>query len=215
MRSSTPLRRIGAGALHWHRENINWQLALKLLYGSIPGAVLGVLLLAHIHAVYGNGVNDVLKMAIAVLLIFIPIIYMFIQFLSASQVNNETIRNNEHSPGVTLIGFVAGYWWVLRRLGRASIILMLLLVFYDYAPAIMVGTDIVHATLPADVTGLLQFGFGNGELVLVAGVLIESIPGGLLGAYLTKYFPSERFKQTLCSVLVLVAARMMDVRSTC
>jgi uncharacterized protein len=86
---------------------------------------------------------------------------------------------------------------------------MLLLVFYRYVPLILVGTDIVHAILLAGITGLLQFGFGNVDLVLVASVLIGSIPGGLLGAYLTKYLPSQRFKQTLCSVLVLVGARML------
>jgi uncharacterized membrane protein YfcA len=88
---------------------------------------------------------------------------------------------------------------------------MLLLVFYGYAPAVMVGTDIIHAILLAGLTGLLQFGFGNVDMVLVACVLIGSIPGGLLGAYLTKYLPSDRFKQMLCTILVVVGARMLWV----
>jgi uncharacterized protein len=203
------ITKIGAGILHWHRGNVSWPLALNLAYGSIPGAVFGVLLLARIRTVYGNGVNNLLRVAIAILLIVIPITYMFIQFPSAAQVNTRSMRNNEHRLGVTLIGFVAGMLVGVTSIGSGSIILMLLLLFYSYAPVIMVGTDIVHAILLAGITGVLQIGFGNVDLVLVATVLIGSIPGGLLGAYLTKYLPSQRFKQTLCSVLVVVGARML------
>jgi uncharacterized membrane protein YfcA len=203
------ITKIGAGTLHWRRGNVSWPLALNLAYGSIPGAVLGVLFLARIRAAYGNGVNDVLKVAISILLIVIPIAYMFIQLPAASQGDIKGIRNSKHRLGVTLIGFVAGILVGVTSIGSGSLILLLLLVFYGYAPVVMVGTDIVHAILLAGITGFLQLGFGNVDPVLVATVLIGSIPGGLLGAYLTKYLPSRRFKQTLCSVLVVVGARML------
>ena len=76
-------------------------------------------------------------------------------------------------------------------------------------PALMVGTDIVHAVLLAGLTGLLQYRLGNVNLQLVACVLIGSIPGGLLGAYLTNHLPSTRLKQLLCTLLVVVGARML------
>jgi len=203
------ITKIGAGILHWHYGNVSWRLARNLAYGSIPGAILGVLLLARIRTVYGNGVNDVLKVAIAVLLIAIPIAFMFIRHLPTSLINIESKPINEPGLGVTLIGFVAGILVGVTSIGSGSIILMLLLVFYGYTPAITLGTDIVHAILLASITGLLQFGFSNVDIVLVADVLIGSIPGALLGAYLTKHLPSERFKQTLCSVLVVVGVRML------
>ena len=43
------------------------------------------------------------------------------------------------------------------------------------------------------LTGALQFGLGNVDLSLVACVIVGSIPGGLLGAYLTKYLPAQPF----------------------
>jgi uncharacterized protein len=197
--------------LHWRRGNVSWRLVLSLAYGSIPGAILGVLLLARIRATYGNGVNDFLKMAIAILLIVIPIAYLLKQPLSASQVNFKADYRSKYSFGITVIGFVAGILVGVTSIGSGSVILMLLLVFYGYAPAVMVGTDIVHAVLLAGLTGLLQFGFGNVNLILVGCVLIGSIPGGLLGAYLTKYLPSHRFRQMLCTLLVGVGARMLWV----
>jgi uncharacterized membrane protein YfcA len=203
------ITKIGAGTLHWRRGNVSWPLALNLAYGSIPGAVLGVLFLARVRGVYGNGVNDVLKVAISILLIIIPIAYMFIQLPPTSQSDVKRIGSHKHRLGVTLIGFVSGILVGVTSIGSGSIILLLLLVFCGYAPVVMVGTDIVHAILLAGATGILQLGFGNVDPVLVTTVLIGSIPGGLLGAYLTKYLPSRRFKQTLCSVLVVVGARML------
>lgn len=205
------ITKIGAGALHWRRGNVSWRLALNLAYGSIPGAILGVTLLTRIRAAYGSGVNDFLKVAIGILLIVIPISYLLKRSPAASLPSLEDIRQSRYRFGISLIGFFAGILVGITSIGSGSVILMLLLVFYGYAAALMVGTDIIHAILLAGLTGLLQFGFGNVDMVLVACVLIGSIPGGILGAYLTKYLPSERFKQMLCTILVVVGARMLWV----
>ena len=45
--------------------------------------------------------------------------------------------------------------------------------------------------------------------MLVACIIVGSIPGGLLGAYLTEYLNAQRFRQVLCTVLVAVGTRML------
>jgi len=203
--------KIGAGSVHWLRGNVNLRLTLNLAYGSIPGAFLGVLLLSGIHAHYGAAVNHILQVVISVLLIVISIAYMRKRRPPVLQMNPEGIRNTKVSLGIPLIGFVAGILVGVTSIGSGSIILLSLFVFYGYPPATIVGTDIVHAVLLAGLTGFLQFGFGNVDLALVGYVLMGSIPGGLLGAHLTKYLPSERFKKVLCSILVVVGIRMLWV----
>jgi len=42
--------------------------------------------------------------------------------------------------------------------------MMLLLLFYTYAPKVMVGTDIVHAVILTGVTSLLHARLGNVDL---------------------------------------------------
>ncbi|MGB2637679.1 MAG: sulfite exporter TauE/SafE family protein, partial [Candidatus Acidiferrum sp.] len=111
--------------------------------------------------------------------------------------------------GIILIGFLAGVLVGVTSIGSGSIILMLLLVFYGYTPAILVGTDIVHAVVLAGITGWLQFRMNNVDTMLVASVLLGSIPGGLLGAHLTKYLAPGRFKLLLCCVLAVVGVRML------
>jgi uncharacterized membrane protein YfcA len=143
------------------------------------------------------------------LLVVIPVAYLLKAPAPNAQSAKSALLKHNYSFGVTLIGFVAGLLVGVTSIGSGSVILMLLLVFYGLSPAIMVGTDIVHAVLLAGLTGLLQYRLGNVNLQLVASVLIGSVPGGLLGAYLTSYLPSTRLKQILCTLLVAVGARML------
>lgn len=203
------ITKVGAGALHWRRGNVSLRLAFALASGSLPGAILGVTLLARIRAAYGDGVNDFLRVVIAILLIVIPIAYYVKKRPADLTPSLKAMRQPRYHFGITLIGFFAGILVGVTSIGSGSVILMLLLVFYGFVPSVMVGTDIIHAVFLAGLTGALQFRLGNVDLSLVASVILGSIPGGLLGAYLTKYLNAQRFRQVLCTVLVVVGTRML------
>jgi uncharacterized protein len=203
------ITKIGAGTLHLRRGNVSWPLVRNLATGSIPGAILGVALLAWLRGTYGSGVNDFLRGMIGVLLVVVPIGYVLKLRPALPPVSLETLQSTNYRFGITLIGFFAGILVGLTSIGSGSVILMLLLVFYGFPPAMMVGTDIVHAVLLAGLTSVLQFKLGNVDFLLVSAVLLGSVPGGILGAYLTNYIPSARLKQVLCALLVAVGARLL------
>ena len=201
--------KIGAGTLHWRKGNVSWPLVRNLAVGSVPGAILGIFVLTWIRAKYGTGVNEVLRGLIGVLLVVIPLGYIFKIRPSLPAVPFETLQTSPYRFGITLIGFFAGILVGLTSIGSGSVILMLLLVFYGFTPAMMVGTDIIHAVLLAALTSVLQLKLGNVDLVLVASVLLGSVPGALLGAYLTNRIPSGRLKQVLSALLMAVGARLL------
>lgn len=201
--------KIGAGGLHWRQGNVSWPLVANLAFGSVPGAIVGVTVLAWIRAHYGPGVNEFLRGMIGVLLVVIPLGYVFKIRPGTLEVSLEMLQEARYRPGIAFIGFFAGILVGLTSIGSGSVILMLLLVFYGFSPAMMVGTDIVHAVLLAALTSVLQFRLGNVDLGLVFSVLLGSVPGGLLGAYLTNYVPSGRLKQVLCALLMIVGARLL------
>lgn len=203
------ITKIGAGSLHWRQGNVSRHLVLNLAFGSIPGAILGITLLTWIRAAYGNAVNDFLKIAIGLLLVIIPIGYIFKLRPSVPEVSFDVLQEKNYRIGIVFIGFFAGALVGLTSIGSGSVILMLLLVFYGFPPAMMVGTDIVHAVLLAALTSILQYRLGNVDFALVLSVVLGSVPGGLLGAYLTSHVPSLRLKQLLSAILMAVGARML------
>jgi len=73
----------------------------------------------------------------------------------------------------------------------------------------LVGTDIVHAVALTGVTSLLHWRLGNVDFRLVGFLLIGSIPGGLLGSYLSTRVPVLWLRRILCAVLLATGARML------
>ena len=197
--------KIGAGLVHWRRGNVNWRLVAALTLGSVPGAFLGVIFLTLLR---GSGVNNFLKIAIAFLLITIPIASMYVRPSPSPKAVVAAGRWGKDDYGVALIGFCVGVLVGITSIGSGTVTLMLLLVFYGYAPAVLVGTDVVHALLLTGVTGLLQMKLGNVDYRLVGYILIGSIPGGLLGAYIANRIVWVRLRSILFVVLIGFGVRM-------
>lgn len=201
--------KIGAGSVHWSRGNVDAALILSLVCGSIPGAMIGVALLNSLHATYGDGANVFLRAVIGALLLLIPIGYLINVRSSQSGEAPSKLSQGKFLPGATLIGLGAGLLVGMTSIGSGSVILLFLLVIYGLPPATMVGTDVVHAVLLSGVAAALQFKLGNVDLKLVFWVLLGSVPGGILGAFLANHVPSARLKPILCTLLMVVGARML------
>jgi uncharacterized membrane protein YfcA len=110
---------------------------------------------------------------------------------------------------MVVIGIVAGFLVGMTSVGSGSIIMMLLLLFYSFQPKMMVGTDIVHAVILTGVTSVLHFRLGNVDPSLVGCLLIGSIPGGILGSYLSTRLPVLWLRRILCTILLATGARML------
>jgi hypothetical protein len=110
---------------------------------------------------------------------------------------------------MAIIGLFAGFLVGMTSVGSGSIIMMLLLLFYSYPPKVMVGTDIVHAMILTGVTSLLHFRLGNVDPSLVGYLLVGSIPGGLVGSYLSTRVPVLWLRRILCAILLLTGIRML------
>jgi uncharacterized membrane protein YfcA len=199
--------KIPAGLLHLRKGTVRRKVVIALAVGSVPGSVAGVALLTHIRTLYGNGVNDFIKLAVGVLLIVIPMLLIFQRRIEESIANRPPTMKS--FLGMAVIGLVAGFLVGMTSVGSGSIIMMLLLLFYSFPPKVNVGTDVVHAVVLTGVTGLLHFRLGNVDPKLVVSLLIGSIPGGLLGSHLSTRVPMLWLRRILCALLLITGARML------
>jgi hypothetical protein len=199
--------KIGSGWMHIRKGTVRKRVVIALGTGSVPGSILGVSLLVHLRNIYGSGVNQFITIAVGILLVCVPTLLFF-----QSQIEEHVT----HRPptmksfiGMSAIGLLAGFLVGMTSVGSGSIIMMLLLLFYSFAPKVMVGTDIVHAVILTGVTSLLHFKAGNVDLKLVGTLLIGSIPGGLLGSHLSTRVPVPWLRRMLCTILLVTGARML------
>jgi uncharacterized membrane protein YfcA len=199
--------KIPAGLMHLNKGTVRRRVVVALAVGSVPGSMGGVALLTHIRTLYGSGVNDFIKTAVGVLLIVIPMLLLFQRRIEESVIRRPpTLRS---FAGMAVIGLVAGFLVGMTSVGSGSIIMMLLLLFYSFAPKVNVGTDVVHAVVLTGVTGFLHFHLGNVDPRLVVSLLIGSIPGGLLGSHLSTRVPMLWLRRILCALLLMTGARML------
>jgi uncharacterized membrane protein YfcA len=202
------LTKIGAGIFHWRRGTVHWRLVAALSLGSIPGAGLGVLLLAHLRSVYGSGVNDILRTIIGVLLITVTALLFFQGTL---QKHFPFPSRSSHLPyvGVGVIGVCSGFLVGMSSVGSGSIIMVLLLAVVPVPPAVLVGTDIVHAVSLTGFVSLLHLRLGTVDPSLVFPLLAGSIPGSLLGVRLSTALPRQWLRRVLCLIIFISGARML------
>ena len=202
--------KLGAGVLHWRQRTVNWKLTRFLALGSIPGALCGVLLLSHLRTVYGNGINDILRSVIGVLLVCIPLLLLFP--VTSKRPGLDIVQLSRKSwLGITLIGLFAGFLVGMSSVGSGTIILVLLVPLVKCQPSVLVGTDIVHAVLLTGFTTLLYLKLGNVDFSLLFALLIGSIPGALLGVRLSTALPSRWLKRVLCVTLIATGVRILWV----
>lgn len=199
--------KIPASLLHLRKGTVRRKVVLALALGSVPGSILGVSFLVHLRHLYGNGVNDFIKTLVGILLLAIPIL-LLLQGRIEERVTNRR-PTMKSFVGMSFIGLGAGLLVGMTAVGSGSIIMMLLLLFYSFPPKVNVGTDIVHAVVMTGVTGFLHFKLGNVDPWLVVSLLIGSIPGGLLGSYLSTRVPVLWLRRLLCTLLLVTGARML------
>ena len=199
--------KIGASIVHLRKGTVRRKVVVALIVGSAPGSYLGVSFLVHLRNLYGDGVNHFITVAVGVLLICIPTFLFFQKKIEdRAAAKPPTMKS---FVWMSLIGLVAGFLVGITSVGSGSIVMMMLLLFYNFQPKIMVGTDIVHALLLTGVTSFLHFRMHNVDVHLAGALLIGSVPGGLFGSYLSTRVPVPWLRRILCAVLLATGARML------
>lgn len=202
------ITKIGAGYLHWKRDTVDRRLIAGLSMGSIPAALGGVLLITHLRTAYGNELNSILRNAIGVLLVLIPLL-LVLQNSPRQYALVSNLSPKQFWPRVATVGLIAGFLIGVSSVGSGTIVMLLLALLVQAAPATLVGTDIVHAVIVTGITSVFYFRLGAVDTALLIPLLLGSIPGALLGVKLATRLPAVYLRRVLCVSLIATGARML------
>lgn len=203
--------KIGAAWQYQRRGLVETRLVGRLAIGSIPGALLGVGILAALRSHMGSDVNGLLKIMIGVLLVATPSIAIFKSYLEHK--GKKSFRDRLPSyitatNGAIIVGFVGGLLVGMTSMGSGSIIMTLLLLFYSRPTAQLVGTDIAHAVILGAVAGAGHLVLGTIDFRLLAALLLGSIPGAWLAAKLAPSVSTVWLRRLLFSALFVAGVSM-------
>jgi len=203
---------------HYRQRSVNLEVALFLGLGSIPASLLGVWTLEWIKATFeAETVRNVMVTIIAATLVLVGASLVFKAFLPRSWIRGrkKTVFEGDFRMSLKrrlftiLFGAMGGYLVGLTSIGSGSVMAVILLLLYPLSPAVIVGTDIAHATVLSLVTGFAHVLNSNVDFALVGTLLLGSIPGVLIGSRMAPRLPARPLTVILALMLVFVGGRLL------
>ncbi len=211
------------GGVHMARKTVQWSLVKWLCVGSVPGAIIGTLIVKALRDSSANVEAD-LKVILGSVLILASATMILRAWLSGRRTQREQRilaagGHVESKPLVTkpfltlLIGFVGGAVVGMTSVGSGSLIIVMMMLLYPRLKGKdLVGTDLVQA-IPLVAAAALAHVFilHDFELALTSSILIGSIPGVYLGARLSSRAPDGVIRPALVFVLFASGLKLVGV----
>lgn len=204
--------KIAGAAVHYRAGNVDWQVARRLESGSIPAALLIVILV-----VFGTRIEKVdwLTKAIGALVLITALGLFFapqLRSIAARRRTDQPHRFKKLQPALTVMaGCFLGICVALTSVGAGALGTVILLYLYPFrmAPHRLVATDIVHAIPLAIVAGLgyLAAGLVNWQMLL--SMLAGSLPAVLFGSWVATKVRGDWIRISLASVLLFAGLRIV------
>jgi uncharacterized membrane protein YfcA len=199
--------------IHRRHGTVDWVVVKRLAAGSLPLALLTVLLLATLGT--GQIRSGVILHGLGVALALTAVGLAFRRRLHeiGKMLRSDTPASfKKWQPTLTVVaGAVIGCLVALTSVGAGALGTVALIYLYPYrlTAAKLVGTDLAHAIPLALVAGAGHLMLGNVDFKLLGMLLLGSIPGIVLGSLLSARAPEPVIRNAIALVLLLVAGKLL------
>ena len=202
------ITKLFAVGIHHKRNLIDWGVVKALWSGSLPAALLTVIVIAIVPA--SDELTRFLKTAIAVAILVTAIsifLHKPLQRLGQDQANKF---KRLQTPLTVVAGAVLGILVALTSVGAGALGAVFLAYLYPLrlTPPRLIATDIVHAIPLALFAGAGHLLMGQFSLSLLSNLLIGSIPAVILGAMISVRLPHVWLRAALGIVLGAIAIKL-------
>jgi uncharacterized protein len=196
-------------AVHGFSGTVDWPIVGKLAAGSVPATALTLVVLSRYQRQMG-GSNHALTTILGVALISIAISIIFRKWILDTF---ATVAGNLDSRARTLFtilsGAVLGVLVSLSSVGAGAIGVTFLLILYPKMPAgKLVGSDIAHAVPLTLIAGIGHSFLGSIDGLLLISLLVGSVPGIIVGSYVSSRVPDKLLRPVLAGTLAVVGAKL-------
>lgn len=201
------------GWVHGRRGTVDWKVVGLLGMGSLPAAVVTIVLLKYLaldEKSLRSLVTGVLSVA---LLATAAALLLKEQIKKLARRKDGTVYELHHRylPAATIVtGIVVGALVTISSIGAGVLGTVALLFLYPRMPAVkVVGTDIVHAVPLTALAGMGHMALGTVDLVLLGSLLLGSLPGIYIGSHLSAKVPEKVLRPVLAVMLLIIGIKMV------
>lgn len=198
--------------VHHTNGNVDWQVAKRLWLGSLPMALLIVVIVslgAQVAKV--DWLTKAIGFVVLITAIGLLIAPKLVAYARGRRIGQPE-RFKAVQPALTVVsGGVLGLCVALTSVGAGALGSVMLLYLYPLrmTPHRLVATDIVHAIPLAVVAGLGYLFAGMVDWWMLASLLVGSIPTVLLGSLIAGKIPGRGIQIALALVLVAAGIKVL------
>jgi len=197
-------------SVHGARGTVDWRIVGRLAAGSIPAAMLMLLMLAQNRPT--RETEHVITLVLGITLVLTALSVLLRDRIVTAAQGARVVRGwQRHRTIATIIlGAVLGTVVTISSVGAGAIGVTALLVLYPAMPVgRLVGSDIAHAVPLTLIAGLGHLGIGTVDLSLLASLLVGSVPAVIIGSLIGSRASDRILRPLLAVVLALVGIRLL------
>ncbi|HVZ42412.1 MAG TPA: sulfite exporter TauE/SafE family protein [Ramlibacter sp.] len=205
--------KLAATRVHHARGLIDWQVVRRLWCGSLPASAITLAWMAYVPI--GRETETLLKASVAIAVLVTAASMLFQKQLHALgrgfRLHDSVHFKAMQAPLTVAAGALLGALVTLTSIGAGALGVVFLAYLYPLrlTPSRLVATDIVHAIPLAMFAGSGHLLMGNVDYALLANLLVGSIPGVLVGAWLSAKLPYAMLRTALACVLVFTGVKVL------
>jgi uncharacterized membrane protein YfcA len=210
---SVPTKILGA-FVHARQRTIDWRIVRALLYGGLPGAMLGlVLMYAARHFVDAQILSLAVKRCVGVAL-FVSAGSLAFGALSyrGGRAAERPVQDigRPRAAVLAMCGGLVGFLVALTSVGSGSITMPLLLAIVPFVGLRrLVGCDIAFAAFLIPLAAFGHAALGDVNYPVALCLLVGSLPGVLVGSRLCGRLPQMWLRPAVAVVLVAAGSRLI------
>lgn len=201
--------KITGGAVHAYHGAVDWRITRRLASGSVPAALLSLLLLAHLGST-SKASGGIITTTLGVALIVTAATLIFRKAL-LGRLARVLDGASEGTVGALtiLLGAVLGVLVTISSVGAGAIGATILLTLYPRSPIVsIVGSDIAHAVPLTLIAGAGHWWLGSVDWHMLVSLLTGSIPGIMIASHFASRVPDRVLRPIMAGTLAIVGGRL-------
>jgi uncharacterized protein len=199
----------GGSLVHGVARSIHWPAVIRLASGSIPAAIVTLLVLWQLE-LNGEAARSLVNLVLCFALILTATSLIFRKaIMDQYRRRMERLDISATGRATVAVGVALGVLVSISSVGAGAVGVTALLLLYPRLPmATIVGSDIAHAVPLTLVAGIGHWALGSVDWALMGVLLIGSLPGIIIGSYCAVRVPETVLRPLLATVLILVAGKL-------
>jgi uncharacterized membrane protein YfcA len=198
------ITKTGGSFAHGFNGTIEWRVVRRLATGSIPATLLSLVALHSLHMPPG-GARHLIMVVVSIALLLTAVVLIASEtIISAYAQRLGSFRDGVITKMTISVGAVLGVLVTFSSVSAGSIGAMALVLLYPRMPAVrIVGSDIAHAVPLTLIAGLGRGAMESVHLVMLLSLLAGSLPGILIGSWISTRIPEFFLRYILAGVLIV------------